>query len=146
MSLSEPHPAFESIRYRGMRPREAEVFRLWLQDKWASYDRFEFNVRVGAGADPGAQYPENIRRMAVANTQKRIDAVAWVGVQPTIIEVKDYAIQLAIGQVLEYGAVWQSQHAASPKPLLLIVCSNHEAGLLQRATDAGVHVNVLPAH
>lgn len=146
MSTPATPPDLSAVRFRGMRPREAQVLRLWLQDHQGEYERYEFNVRVGAGVDPGAAFPDNIRRMAVANSQKRIDAVAWNGQQPTIIEVKDFAIQLAIAQVTEYAAVWKLQHAGGPAPLLLIVCSNHEAGFLQRAADAGVQVNVLAPH
>ena len=116
-------PPFEADRltYPAMLPAEIAVYKAWLRLHQAEYDRFEYNVRVGPGFDPGGGVPDNIRTMSIANTKKRIDALAWSGSAPTIIEVKDRAGLSAIGQLLGYRVHWQLEnpHAIPPKMLLV---------------------------
>lgn len=133
-------------KYPGMRPREAQVFRLWLQQHESEYDRFDYNVRIGPGMDPGPEYGDATRKSAVQSSQKRLDAVGWKGTQPTLIEVKDFALELAIAQLTQYAAVWQRFYPAGPAPALLIICSASQQGFDRAAQAAGVQVNYLLPH
>ncbi len=129
-----------------MRPREGQVFRLWLKDHEQEYDRFDYNVRVGPGRDPGPAYSDAVRSAAVLSSQLRLDAVAWKNGSPTLIEIKDFALITAIAQLTMYAAVWRIANPAQTSVALLIVCSNSQPGFMAAAAAAGVAVNVLPPH
>jgi len=62
-----------------MAPREVVIFQQWQNEHGNEYDRFDYNVRIGNGTDPGPQYSQSDRDMYISNTQKRIDAVGWKG-------------------------------------------------------------------
>jgi hypothetical protein len=113
----------DRIKFPGLLPREILVLRSWLRLHEAEYDRFDFNLRLGAGFDPGPTFPDNIRKMAIANTQKRVDAVAYNGMEVTLIEVKDRAGFSAIGQLVGYFHMWRAAHPTESTPKLLLVCN-----------------------
>jgi hypothetical protein len=113
----------ERMKYPGLLPREILVLRSWLRLHEQEYERFDYNVRLGAGFDPGASFPQNIRDMAIANTQKRVDAVAYAASGVTLIEVKDRAGFSAIGQLVGYDAMWRAAFPTSSEPKLMLVCN-----------------------
>jgi hypothetical protein len=123
--MSSPPMQPESARqtYPAMLPAEIAVWRAWLQLHQGEYDRFDYNTRVGPGYDPGGGVPQYIRDMSIANTKKRIDAVAWKGSQPLIVEVKVRAGLSAIGQLLGYITHWRLENPHSPPPQSLLVAS-----------------------
>jgi hypothetical protein len=128
-----PTPAItlqsQRLAYPGMLPREILIWQTWLAQWEASYDSFQYNARVGPGFDPGPGWPDNMRTMAIANSQKRIDAVAWQGSQPTLIEVKDRAGAAALGQLLTYLPLWMQTYPDLPRPLLAIVTNRIQPGI-----------------
>lgn len=88
-------------------------------------DRFEtvdYDFRVGQGILPDPGWPEFIKRDAKALSQKRIDALAWNGEDPTIIEVKKRVGLSTLGQVLGYFQLFIDAHKKIKKPKLLVVC------------------------
>lgn len=139
-------PQSARTKFPGMRPREGQVMRLWLKQHEDEYDAFDYNVRVGPGRDPGPAFSDEVRRTAIMSSQLRLDAVAWKGGRPTLIEVKDFATVSAIAQLGLYATVWRAEHPELPAPALLIVCSNYEAGFLNAAAAAAMPVSVLPPH
>lgn len=145
--MATPAQRLESDRhkYPGMAPREVIIFRAWLALHQSEYDRFEYNVRVGNGIDPGDDYPAIYRQQYIENTQKRVDAVAWKGDQPTIIEVKDRATASSMSQILTYKALWPITFPDSPAPKLLLV-TNRVAADMPIVLDAtGITLEFVPA-
>jgi hypothetical protein len=134
----------ERLKYPGLLPREVLVLQNWLKTHESLYDSFAYNVRVGKGIDPGPAYDADMRRMAVMNTQKRIDAVAYKGSTVTLIEVKDRATLSAIGQLVGYGALWQPPPAFPNPPALLLVCRVIDDDTAQTARAHGITVNIVP--
>lgn len=132
-SPSGPSPAElyarERARFPGLIPRELIVMLAWLKLHAAEYTRVDGNVRLGPGYDPGPTYAPEIRRMAIANTQSRIDAVAYKGTEVTLIEVKLRAGPSAVGQLMSYEALWIAAHPADPAPGLLLVANRLTSGL-----------------
>jgi hypothetical protein len=110
--------------FPGLNPPEAAVLRRWLALHEGEYDKIDYNVRVGAGDDPGEQYDESTRRQAILNTQKRIDVVAWKGSAATLIEVKTRATAAAIGQLVTYSHLWADTYPGHPNPKLLVIATS----------------------
>jgi hypothetical protein len=135
----------ERLTYPGLLPREIIVLRNWLKLHESEYDRFDYNVRLGDGFDPGPTFEPNIRDMAIQNTQKRVDAVGYKGSTATLIEVKDRAGFSAIGQIVGYDALWRKANPAAPEPKLLLVCNRFAPDILPVLERQGIEINVVAA-
>lgn len=132
------------LKYPGMLPREVLIFRTWLQSHEAEYDSFDYNTRIGTGVDPGTGWDDYLRRMAVMNSQKRLDAVAWKGTQVTLIEVKDRAGASALGQLLTYMPLWSTAHPDLPPAKMLLISNRLQPDIGLVARFWGVAVDVVP--
>ena len=117
--------------YPAMLPLEILVWRAWLRLHQVEYDRFDYNTRIGPGYDPGATVPDYVRSQALAVTRKRIDAVAWQGSQPTVIEVKDRAGLSSVGQLMGYIVHWNLEHSDGPRPKALLVANRLAPGVAE---------------
>lgn len=132
------------LRYPGMLPREILIWQNWLAQNQQNYTRFEYNVRIGPGYDPGPGWPENMRLMAIANSQKRLDAVIWNGTQATLVEVKDRAGASALGQLLTYFPLWTATHTDLPRAKMLLVSNRIQPGIDVAAAFHNVAVAIVP--
>jgi hypothetical protein len=103
-----PAQTFEAdrLKYPGMLLREILVWKTWQFGNASRFDRFEYNVRLGDGVDPGPSYQDSARRQWILNSMKRADVIAVKGSRVTIIEVEDNPGLSAIGQVVGYEALW----------------------------------------
>jgi hypothetical protein len=133
----------ERLKYPGLLPEEILVLRAWLALHQGEYDRFDYNMRIGQGIDPGAAYSAEVRKQAVMNTQLRIDAVAWKGTQPSIIEVKRRTTPSNVGQILTYDSVWRQEFPGGPAPILRLVCNTFAPHILPRVREANIFLDVV---
>lgn len=133
----------DRLRFPGMLPREILIWRNWLKVHEAEYDSFDYNYRIGTGQDPGPTWPDNIRKCAIVNTQLRLDALAWKGSQPTIIEVKDRLGASGIGQLVTYEAVWIKEHPQGPPPLCILVTNRLQDNMAPVIQKAGLRCDVV---
>lgn len=145
MSTRPPLLQAERLSYPGLLPREVLILQAWLKLHESEYDRFDYNVRVGQGTDPGPTYEPGIRKMAIDNTKKRIDAVAYKGNQATLIEVKDRAQLSAVGQLVGYSHLYPMDHTDEPVPLLLLVTNRVIADLPLICGRSNIMLHVVEA-
>ena len=145
--MATPAQRMEVDRHKfpGMAPREVIIFKAWLALHQHEYDRFEYNVRVGNGIDPGPQYPAIYRQQYIQNTQKRIDVVAWQSTAPTIIEVKDRATASCMSQILTYSALWPITFPQTPAPKLLLVTNRVSADMPLVLDKSGISLDIVAA-
>lgn len=106
-----PAQRFEADRNRfpAMPLREILIWKNWLAKNPVRFDRYEYNVRLGDGVDPGPSYDSASRRAWILNTQKRADVVAVKGSLVTIIEVEENPGLTAFGQLNGYAALWRAR-------------------------------------
>ncbi len=144
--MGTPAQRLESDRraYPAMNVDEVLVWRAWLRLHQGEFDRFDYNVRIGKGEDPGPDFPENIRKMAKDLTQLRLDAVGWQAKQPTIFEVKRFAAPPNIGQLLVYDATYRRTFTNQPNPRLRLVCSAFTPNILPAIQESGILLDVVP--
>lgn len=133
----------ERLLWPGMLPAEILIFQNWLKIYGANYDKIEGNVRIGAGHDPGPSFADYIRKDAMMSTKLRIDAVAYQGAKPTLIEVKRRAGASALGQLLTYEAVWIEDFPATAKPALLLITDQLQPNILPLIKKAGIALAVV---
>lgn len=75
----------------------------WFLSKYGNqFELIDYDVRVGVGRDPGPEFPDNIRTMAIDLSMKRIDAVAYMPDQIWAIEITKHAGLKALGQLIAY--------------------------------------------
>lgn len=119
----------DRLTYPALLPAEIAVWRAWLRLHQGDYDRFDYNQRVGPGFDPGEGVPDYVRKQALDNTRKRIDALAWQGSTVTIIEVKDRAGLSSIGQLMGYIVHWKLERPNEIPPKALLVANRLAPGV-----------------
>lgn len=133
-----------SIVPAGMLPVEVAVFNGWFAQHGQEYDAYQWNVRVGGGYDPGPTFDDATRQMAIMNTQKRIDVLAWKGTTPTIIEVKKRGSLGALGQLVGYAHLLQGQLSLPALPARILICNTVDPDLGVPAAALGVTVQAVP--
>lgn len=143
VSASPAIPQSERLKFPGLLPAEIVVIRAWLRLHESEYERFDYNVRIGAGVEPPAGTPEYLREMAIQNTQKRLDAVAWRGGVPTIVEVKERAVIAAVGQLAGYFGIWLDENRPGPVPKLILVCNRAEPDVFTAAAHLKISVELV---
>ena len=131
------------LRFPGMLPHEGLLLHRWLELHASEYDSFDYNVRIGAGYDPGPTWPETTRRMAIMNSQLRTDAVARKGNQVTLIEVKYLAGPSAVGQLLTYDAIWAGDFPSEPLPKLILVAYRFKPNIQPLLDKARIRLDLI---
>ena len=94
-------------KYPHLMPNEVPLWERFLAIWGKNFEGFEYDVRVGKGVDPGAEYPEPWRSLAIQLTQKRIDVVGRRDGIVYIFEVKPQAGLSALGQLLAYRILYR---------------------------------------
>lgn len=127
----------------GMIKAEADILTTWLTRNWEQYDSVAYNVRVGRGtiADPSA--PDYANQAAVANSQRRIDALLMTGSLPTIVEVKVRGSLWAIGQLYGYRVLWMRDNPQGRIPSIIMLCGSIDDDTLYVCNSLGVTVKVV---
>jgi hypothetical protein len=155
----------DRLKFPGMQLREILIWKNWLYQNSTRFDRYEYNVRLGDGVDPGPSYPDSSRRMWIANSMKRVDVVAVRGASVTIIEVEENPGLTAFGQLAGYAVLWRARivnggpalvHLSlgveklfpddlplDPNPSTLLVCARIGNDALAVARSSGVAVEVV---
>jgi hypothetical protein len=127
-----------------LRLPERLVLAAWQALHAHEFSRFDYNVHLGQGHDPGPAYSAEIRAMAVANLQKKIDVVAYGQTGVTLIEVKERAVPGAIGQLITYVHLWELEHTHTPTPLMKIIAARVSPGVIEAAQRVGIAVEIVP--
>jgi hypothetical protein len=146
--MGNPAQRFAGDRatYPGMQVAEILVWRAWLQQNGAAYDRFDYNVMLGPGITPPATLVEPYRTASINASKFRIDAVGWQGGTPTIFEVERYARARSLGQLLTYLALWEQEYQSSVSPGLVLVCAGFNPLILPAAVANDVDLAVVPVN
>jgi hypothetical protein len=79
---------------------------LWQQH----LSQFLYDLRCGTGRDPGPDFPDNIRQMAIGLSQRRIDAIGFKDEGATLFEITTRAGLTAIGQLTAYPILYGREY------------------------------------
>lgn len=86
---------------------DRELWQEFLETDFNIYAHFDYDVHVGVGRDPGPDFPDHIRQMALNISQRRIDAIGFMPQSITIIEISINAGLTQLGQVMAYPCLYQ---------------------------------------
>jgi len=108
-------------RFPHLLPVDADVWRQHLLAHLHDYSQLEYDVRVGEGRDPGADFDQNMRDMAYALSCRRIDVVGHRPGGLDIIEVTHSAGFTAVGQLICYPVLYAKTYPGAPglRPILV---------------------------
>jgi len=147
---------------------ETVVWRAWALLHQGEYDRFEHNIRLGPGKDPGPAFLPAVRRAEFLNSQMRIDSVGWQEIDPslvtadvtspqqiydvfpsavvTIFEVKRRATLAAYGEIMGYNHAWLEEWPNQPAPRLVVVCTEYASTILPATRASNVTIDLVQAN
>lgn len=120
------------------------VWRRFLDSRHNSFNRFDYDVRVGQGNHIPDHLPPNIQKMAKDLSQKRIDAVGWKNNHPTIFEITTTPSIKAIGQLAVYPILWQRTFAWEYAPPAVLVADSMHPDLATVLTAYHLPFVILP--
>jgi len=117
-------------KFAHLLPIDVEVWQRFLASNEITYNLIEYDVRVGLGRDPGTDYEENIRQMALDLSLRRIDCVAHRPTDITVIEVTHSAGFKALGQIYGYPVLYKLTFSPVLPVKPLLVCGEIQSDLL----------------
>lgn len=115
------YPYQKRSAYPHMIGEDKKVWERFIVKFPERFESVDYDWRVGVGMEIKPWWTENIKRMAVMLSQKRIDVLAWKADTPTIIEVKRRVTIGTIGQILSYRVLFMSDLPLMNKPELLVI-------------------------
>ena len=103
------------MRYPHMMPEDTIIWRKFISNGMFLPDRVWYDVRVGRGIQLPSGQPEWMKRMVDYTHKKRIDMIWKFGPAWWVIEAKPAAGVVALGQVLFYAELFESEYAQGQK-------------------------------
>src|SRR6267142_1350101 len=167
--MQNPAQRLESqlLAYPGMLVDETVVWRAWAALHQSEYARFDHNIRLGPGSDPGPAYLHSVRRAEILNSQMRVDSIGWNGVDnsmlpgvitspsevyaifpsavSTIFEVKRRATLQAVGEIMGHFHAWVDEWPNNPHPSLMLVCADYAKTILPVTRGQNIAVDLVQA-
>lgn len=119
--MTGKYPAEKLRKYPHLMVGDIRIWEQYLEVVDHKFDSFDYDVHVGKGVKPSEDWSEDIKTMALALSEKRIDVLAWKDNTSVIIEVKPQAALSAIGQVLCYRELYEQRYPGRVRPLLMIL-------------------------
>lgn len=109
---------------------DIDLWKRYLADDPDNFIDYDYDVRVGAGRDPGSAAPENIRKMSLDLSQRRIDAIGYKADSLTIIEITLSAGLRAIGQLVAYPTLFNITHNPTQPIAVLLIAEEIQTDML----------------
>lgn len=106
---SRPVVADKNRYYPHLLPDDITIWERFLNLHPHDYTRIEYDVRVGEGRDPGDAFPDNIRKMGLDISMRRIDAVGHAPDRIDVIEITRTAGLTSIGQLTAYPKLYRDK-------------------------------------
>ena len=101
----------------------------YLEKHADKYNAFDYDVRIGKGRDPGQSYDENIRKMGVHLSQRRIDVIGYKDNEIEIIEITLSAGLKCIGQIETYPILYKETYKPNLPVTTLILAEEIESDI-----------------
>ena len=125
-----------------MKPEDIAVWERYISKNPARFESVDYDFRVGTGAEVDPNHPEEMQRDHTILTQKKIDAVAYVGSFVYLIEVKPIADMKALGQILTYHKLYTVDNPQELAVRKMIVCGSIERELEPIFAENNIFVEV----
>jgi hypothetical protein len=118
-----------SARYPHLLPEDVPVWERFLDAYGQRYTHFEYDVRTLPHFDPGPEWPDNYRKMAMSLSARRIDAIGHFTTGIHIIEVTTSAGLTAVGQLTTYPVLYKMTYHPQINISPLLVAESLQTGI-----------------
>lgn len=108
------------------------------------FDAFLYDVTVGPGRDPGDNFPESIRRMALQLSKRRIDVVGVAADSVEIFELTQSAGLKAAGQAIVYPHLLLVTWELTIPVTTTIICRQVQDDIEPVLQSYGVRLVIIP--
>lgn len=134
----------EQVKYPHLLPQDAPILTAFLKEHGARYTVVHFDVRIGAGRDPGPDFEPYIRNMALDLSRRRIDALGHARDHVDIIEVTDSAGTTTIGQLITYQELYIRDHHPAGDPKLILVARTLQTDMRTAFAALDIEIHLYP--
>jgi len=131
-----------NFKYPHLLPPDVPVWEWFLYQHGHLYRRFEYDVRVGPGQNPGPEIEPRLRQSAFDLSRRRIDAVGYRPGEIHVIEITKRAGLKAIGQVTAYPILYRLTFDAPAVVKSVLVCEELLVGAVEVLAELPVEVFV----
>ena len=101
---------FIRARYPHIRASEAAIWSRFLGTTELGFERVTYDLHLGEGVLVTEGEPEWLRRLKLATSRRRVDAVAETAEDIWIFEVKERVGLSALGQLLAYFDLYVEEY------------------------------------
>lgn len=127
-------------RYPHLLPGDTKLWEIFLEGNHPDILTVVYDVHVGPGADIPSNLPDNIKRMATAITQYRIDVVIHTNTKIHPVEIKPQAGLTALGQALGYAHMYRLERSPDLPVQATVLTNFLKPGLATLYKTYGVDV------
>lgn len=127
-------------------PADCILWQKFLDLHEGSYNRFEYDVRVGEGTDPGDQYDDNMRYDAITLSQRRIDVIGYQAKVITLFEVTTSAGLTALGQLTAYPQLFIKTYSPGLPVKPHLVTYGFQSDIEQIFLAQGIDFTIIPTN
>lgn len=136
---------FKSYKpYSHLLKHDIIIWERFLDSKFNTYNDFLYDIRVGNGRDPGPLYADNIRKMAIQLSQRRIDAVSIAPDHTALFEITRTAGIKAFGQLKVYPILYSIDHPTHPPIRPILVAERLGTDVESSFTPSSITVLLFP--
>ena len=130
--------------YTHLLKKDIIIWERFLRSEHDNYKRFEYDVRVGNGRDPGPDYTPTIRGMAIKLSQRRIDAIGHADNHIALFEVTVIAGIKAFGQCKVYPVLYRLKYKPQLPVKMILVARELGSDVEPVYTPSEVKVLLFP--
>lgn len=119
---------------------DVPVWEAFLDNYAPEFSMIDYDVRVGEGRDPGDDYEQNIRGMALDLSKRRIDAVGQLPDSIWIMEVTTVADMRALGQLTVYPPLYRITYRPAFPLVPVLICAKLDPDLAKVIVETPIRV------
>lgn len=119
---------------------DVPVWEAFLTTHAPDFTIIDYDVRVGEGRDPGEDFEQNIRGMALDLSKRRIDAVGHLPGEIWIMEITTVADMRAIGQLITYPGLYRMTYRPAFPLIPVLICAKLDQDLQKVLAETPIRV------
>ena len=126
-----------------MSEKDSAVWAAFLASGFVTVRRADYDLAVGGKSLAAIPEDHELRDMWETLIRKRIDVVAETSRGLWIVEVKPLGNMSALGQILAYSFLWNSERRSRGRPIPVVVCARIDEDMEPVFVNSGVSVIVV---
>ena len=130
--------------YPHLLPEDSLLWNDFLILHEPTHHTFMYDVAVGPGRDPGSDFPDNIRIMALQLSKRRLDVI---GIKPDFVQIFELTQSAGLrsaGQAVVYPHLLRVTWQLQTPIVTTIICRNCQDDIMEVMDTFHIEVIVVP--